>query len=534
MAKLPSRTELAESPNDADLLHVVDVSDTTDDALGTSKKMTFARIKSYVQAFLSDDTALLTNMAGTGLVTGGVLSINADTTKFDISDGYGYILDHTTDRDNPTYTKVTWTGLTAQVVTNIATQQSTNIAIDVTGAVVQQFASFDENDRRDYIILGGLSHVDNVNVDSVFPITYPAYGLPTTMSDIAKALGFVNLNGNVFSANGANLNMDRTAGKIFSYGANMHTDAEAPHTIASVSAAALSFLPVYQDGSGGTTFGAFTSTIDPDNYDDGDGVLAAVSVNKWTIQRLYMYPNTSLAVVAYGQKEYNSFAEAKSGISEDSVIDLPQVNGDAAFRGWLIVKESETALNSSNTLFITAGKFGDISQSGLTSATTTLQQAYDNSVTPEVITDAVNGALSLQRGSAADTDDVLEIKNGAGTKKAAITGEGSVEGITFGVDSEYDNGNSGATKTIDWGNGAFQKITMTAACTLTFTAPPLKGRYQLKFIQDATGSRVVTHPTILTAAAAGVTLSTGANDVDIVTYYWDGTNYHVVDTLDFS
>ena len=53
MAILTDRTELAEAPNDADMVHVVDVSDTTDNAAGTSKKMTFARIKAYVEAFSS-------------------------------------------------------------------------------------------------------------------------------------------------------------------------------------------------------------------------------------------------------------------------------------------------------------------------------------------------------------------------------------------------------------------------------------------------------------------------------------------------
>lgn len=53
MAILTDRSELAEAPNDADLVHVVDVSDTTDNAAGTSKKMTLARIKTYVEAFTS-------------------------------------------------------------------------------------------------------------------------------------------------------------------------------------------------------------------------------------------------------------------------------------------------------------------------------------------------------------------------------------------------------------------------------------------------------------------------------------------------
>jgi len=52
--KLTDRTELAAAPADGDLVHVVDVSDTTDNASGTSKKITITNlIKTYVEALTS-------------------------------------------------------------------------------------------------------------------------------------------------------------------------------------------------------------------------------------------------------------------------------------------------------------------------------------------------------------------------------------------------------------------------------------------------------------------------------------------------
>jgi len=56
-----------------------------------------------------------------------------------------------------------------------------------------------------------------------------------------------------------------------------------------------------------------------------------------------------------------------------------------------------------------------------------LQDAYDNGEL--ITTDATNGAVTLKRGSALDTDNVLEIQNGAGTTNASVTGEGNA---TFG------------------------------------------------------------------------------------------------------
>ena len=46
----------------------------------------------------------------TGVIAGGLISINADTTKFDVSDGNGRIFNTTT----LTTTQISWSGLTAQ------------------------------------------------------------------------------------------------------------------------------------------------------------------------------------------------------------------------------------------------------------------------------------------------------------------------------------------------------------------------------------------------------------------------------------
>lgn len=65
--------------------------------------------------------------------------------------------------------------------------------------------------------------------------------------------------------------------------------------------------------------------------------------------------------------------------------------------------------------------------------TNILQQSYDNSIEPEILTSDDKGPLSLKRGSSADTDDVLEVLNGAGVKKTSITGEGKVSGVTLSL-----------------------------------------------------------------------------------------------------
>ena len=102
---------------------------------------------------------------------------------------------------------------------------------------------------------------------------------------------------------------------------------------------------------------------------------------------------------------------------------------------------------------------------------------------------------------------------------------GSIKLASF--NGEIDNGNSGAADTINWTTGNNQRSTLTANCTFTFTAPTGVSFLNLKIIQDATGSRTVTWPAgIIWAGGVAPTLSTTANRVDIVNFYYDGTNYY--------
>lgn len=291
----------------------------------------------------------------TGILDGGELSINVDTTKFDIADGAGLVVDNA-DPLNPVFAEVSWTGLTAQTVTDILTEISTNIAIDSAGAVIQQAAPFTEEQKRDYILLGGLTHVDNVNVDSAFESTIPAYDVGVSVNSLADAIGPLNLTGNLFTANGANLSLDKSAGTVFSYGDNHDNNVKDPHTTTQIAQTLANFFRIYDDGTGAATF-VFTTTVDPDNKDDGSGTLAAVANNKFTIQKIWMYPNTGLSLVQYGTVEYANIPDAKAGTIAEAFPFFPAL-ATAIVRAYLIVKKGTTDLTVvTDTLFVEADKF---------------------------------------------------------------------------------------------------------------------------------------------------------------------------------
>lgn len=102
--------------------------------------------------------------------------------------------------------------------------------------------------------------------------------------------------------------------------------------------------------------------------------------------------------------------------------------------------------------------------------------------------------------------------------------------VSLASDTIYDNGDSGSTKTIDWRVSTKQKITTTAACTLTFTAPPYPMALILKIVHNNTANTYAyTWPgTVKWVNTTTPSTTNTANAVDIVSFFWDGTNYYGV------
>ena len=98
----------------------------------------------------------------------------------------------------------------------------------------------------------------------------------------------------------------------------------------------------------------------------------------------------------------------------------------------------------------------------------------------------------------------------------------------------YDSG----TTTCDWGNGnkAIMAFGAGNITTFAFTNPPKPSNLLLKIVQDGVGGRTVTgwDADIKWVGGTAPTLSTGANAIDILSFYFDGTNYFGTASLNFS
>jgi hypothetical protein len=98
---------------------------------------------------------------------------------------------------------------------------------------------------------------------------------------------------------------------------------------------------------------------------------------------------------------------------------------------------------------------------------------------------------------------------------------------------EVANTASGATLTINWKAGQKQRVDLGAAATqLIFSPPDGVCNLMLRLVQDGAGSRVFTFPaSVCWQGGTTPTWSTGANDMDVVAMYFDGSRYHATASL---
>lgn len=91
----------------------------------------------------------------------------------------------------------------------------------------------------------------------------------------------------------------------------------------------------------------------------------------------------------------------------------------------------------------------------------------------------------------------------------------------------------GATIALDWNNGNAQYVTIAGNRTFTFANPISGGRYEIIVIQDATGSRTLTWPTIKWAGGSAPTLTTAGGKADVIALTYINGSYYAVPSLNF-
>lgn len=121
------------------------------------------------------------------------------------------------------------------------------------------------------------------------------------------------------------------------------------------------------------------------------------------------------------------------------------------------------------------------------------------------------------------------VKNGDyGKTLSGLTLTGTSTATVVKFAGEYNAGNSGTSVTINFTNGQKQKLTLTGNVTIALSFPG-PGNYQLKLVQDGTGSRtaVWNGSVKYIGSTSSPEINTNSNGETLVSIYYDGSSYYI-------
>jgi len=365
----------------------------------------------------------------TGLIKNGAISINADPTKYNISAGIGVI----TNYDNPeipTCTIVNFAATTGKTPTYLTSGNITYVAINSSGVIVEQAAQFTTSQRRDLIILGAVIHSNLTTINVVNNISAPTNSDTNQLHDLMSYIGALNLTGNKYTANGANLSLDKSAGSIFKPGVNFANDWKKPHELDEALQTLLTFRYRTQTGVEGSD----VTVLNPALYDLA-GVLTAVPSNKFTIQTVTMF-QTGLTRIQYGQNIYNSLAEAENAILTRAFVVESNIAMNGITRAYIILRNSTTSLlNTSDAKIVEAQKFGGVASGGVALTDTAIIAAlgYTPANDIDVVHKTGNETIEGDKFFSDNirTDNTIEISGGASLQFDQTTYQSNVSSETL-------------------------------------------------------------------------------------------------------
>lgn len=380
--------------------------------------------------------------SSTGVITGGIMTING-TTNIDISDGSGEIVNP----DTEVRTSVEWTGLSN--LTPTSSGVITYVCINASGNPTYFTSKPSNEDTRDYICLGTILHSSLPTLDAVDNEQLFVANPLNTTRDLYDALGFINKSGNELGSTSL-LTISKSEGIMIKFGANYYNNPKDPHNLTlyalDTSTAPDTFKYMMQNG----TTSAALSNIIPNIEDDGSNYPGTTyGSNRWGIQRVYVFPSNIMEIMP-SQNDYATEDLAISSINDGTHQVELSLKDDAMLIGYIVVKGNASDLSDpTEAKFINAGKLSGISEAG--SASADIQSVYNNSTNPEMFTDNTRGALTIRRGSALETDNVLEIQSNDGTTNFSVDGNGDM--VSNNISSITDEGVGSGRPTIT-GTGA--------------------------------------------------------------------------------
>jgi len=350
----------------------------------------------------------------------------ASPTTFTVAPVKGWIVDDTSNPLSPQLYYLSYTGGT-HTATYVTATTATWIYLTSGGTLAQSSTPLTDQQRRQNLFLGKLGHANKTSIINAF--SQPDFVLSplAQVRDMFEPINLVNAGIRPY-ANGANLRFNTSAGYLHGLGINFANDTLNPDSLYISGTSPCTFQ--YRVQTGGTATN--TTFIDPTSYDVG-GVVTPLSGTKATNQRIYLVQN-GVFRVQYGQTFYSTLAQAVAGIATEQYVEFSNFTTNGILIGILSVLSSATDLSdSTKALFFNVSKFGDASGAAGGTPTTNLQQAYDNSAEPEILTNSTLGAVTIKNGSGNpdSTSSLLEGLNSSGGVTSFIRANGSLSASTI-------------------------------------------------------------------------------------------------------
>ena len=372
----------------------------------------------------------------TGMTLGIGQTINISALK-------GWIVKNTYDYATlPDVTNINYTGGTNIPLTYLSAASATYLLINSASTLTQQITFPTPQERRQNILIGKVVHPNNTTITSLNQTVDFDVSPMAAIRDLWTPIKLIN-QGITVSPHSTTLEINTSAGTLWGNGIGWTTNQLNPDSVSLSATSPTTFQ--YRTQTGGTF--SNTTTIDCTHY-DVNGVVTVIPGNngsqlsRATNQRVYLFP-TGLIRIQYGQQWYESLTLAIAGIQNEIFNEYINNRDNGILIGIITVARSTTNLsNSTQAYFSLTSKFGELFGGTAGISTTTLQQAYDNSTTPEIVINSTLDGLTIKNGTgnADNITHLLEGQNAAGNITSFITADGTFSGSTISGGTFYGNG----------------------------------------------------------------------------------------------
>ena len=390
-----------------------------------------------------ENNILAANNSSTGIFEFSGLSISTPSgTTFNVGAVDGWIIDNVTEPANPAIKLIIYPGSTGNTALYVSSATETYILLTSGLTITQQTTFPTPQQRRQNLYLGKFGHGNRQFLINTFNEPDSSLSPVSQLRDMFTSVKLIN-DGVIASANGANLNINTSAGVIYGLGIGYITNKLNPNSLSVGGQSPATFQ--YRTSTGGTA--SNTTLIEPGFY-DLNGVRTAITGTKATNQRIYLLQNGQIRV-QYGQIEYNQLAAAVAALQNEVFVTFPNFRDNGILIGILSVLSTASVLNdTSKAQFFSVSKFGELIGAAGGTSTTTLQQAYNNSAEPEIVINATLDGFSIKNGTGNPdaTTHLFEGQNTAGSVTSFITAAGgfsgsSVSAVTITTASVTANAN---------------------------------------------------------------------------------------------